>query len=110
MKSEYFIFVFIQNSLTYQTKISDVFLVFSTPALTPVPASHHFEPGMTHMTFFLGATAKPGIAGPKNVPQNAITGDITAIFTVLTQSVTVAVRAGFLRERDSFRTVPIDFH
>jgi hypothetical protein len=78
--------------------------------MAAVMTGHHLEARMTHMRFFGDAISETGVTGSKNIPQYAVAGDIFTIPTKLTQSNTVAVRAGFLRQRDGFRAGPVDFH
>jgi hypothetical protein len=110
VKSKYSVFFGVQNPPADKREIRDVFLILAAPAMAAVMASHHFETRMTHMRFFSDAISETGVTGSKNVPQYAVAGDIFTIPTKLTQSNTVAVRAGFLRQCDGFRAGPVDFH
>jgi hypothetical protein len=111
MKSEKFMFGFTQNTLADETKIRDIFFVFTTPNLAPIYTSDDLEPRMAHVLFFLDAIAEARKAAPEYTSEDTITGRFRGSPACsAAQSKSLALRAGFLRDRDGIRTAPIKFH
>jgi hypothetical protein len=110
MKSKQFIFEFVEVSFAYQTKIGDIFFVFTTPNRASISAADDFEPHVAHVLLLLQTGSKSSVATPKYGPEYAITGFRAFPACAAAQSKSLTLRAGFLRYRDGFRVVPIKSH
>jgi hypothetical protein len=112
MKAEQFIFKFVQDSLAYQAEIRNIFFVFAAPHRAPFLAADDLEPHVAHALLLLQAMPEPRVAGTKNSSQHTVAGRFRRAFPACAaaQSKSLALRAGFFRYRDSFRTIPLKIH
>jgi hypothetical protein len=98
MKSKDFVLEFIQNPLADQTEIRDIFFIFATPHLAPVPAADNLEPRMAHMLLLLQTVTESCVAAPKDTSEDTIAGRFRALPAFPgSQSKSLALLAGFLR-------------
>jgi hypothetical protein len=110
MKSEEFIFRFLQNSLADQTKISDILFIPSAPNGAPVGSTDDREPGMTYVLFLLDTVPESAVTEPEDIPQNAVARRFQAPAKAVAQSKPLALHTGFFRYCDCFRVSPINIH
>lgn len=111
MKPEKFMLGFIEKSFADQTKIGYIFLIPPAPNLAPFIPADDGETGMTDMFLFLDAIPESGIARPEYTSQNTVTGRIRAFpAATITQSNSMALHAGFFRQCDGLRPIPINIH
>jgi hypothetical protein len=66
---------------------------------------------MAHVPFLLNAMPESGVAALEDLSQDTVAGFFRALPACLSaQSKSLALRAGFFRYCDRFRTIPIKFH
>lgn len=101
------VFFFVQNPPADQAKISHIFLIFTTPDHTAVFAAYLLQTNRADVLLFGNALPESGIACLEDSSQNAIAGRCRALSAASTQSVTLTLRARFLRQREDFSTAPV---
>src|ERR1700734_1678303 len=94
----------------HRAKIRDIFLVFAAPDRAPILTADDFEPDVTHVFFLAETGSKSGIAAAKYGSQDTVAGLCRAWPACDAQSDSLALRAGFSRNRDGLRMVPIKIH
>jgi hypothetical protein len=102
MKFEDFVLVFIQRSFGDETKIGNIFLVFSPPDHAPVATPDLFQTNAADVFFFRRAVTELGVARLKYAPQDAVAGRLRSFPAASTQSETQTLRARLLRQREDF--------
>jgi hypothetical protein len=110
VKPECPVFGFVQKTPADQTEIRNVFLIAAPPDLPPLPAAKDLKPDVTHVFFLPHTILKPSVTGSEDPPEYTLARDLQTSTTAAAQSKSLALRAGLLRQRDCFRTAPVEAH
>jgi hypothetical protein len=90
VEAEQLVFLIVEITFADQAEIGDIFLVFSSPNLTPDLASEERETHMGHVPFALDTILEPRIADTKYGSQDAVAGGIRTCPVAAPQSMSMA--------------------
>ena len=106
MEAENVILERAEGVAAHQAEIGDIFLHFTAISDAIILSVAELDLDAAHTPIPSGAVPETRVAGAENRPKDAITGDFPLV-TARAQSITMAMRAGCLCQRNCLCSIPI---